>query len=1399
MEDLVNRYCPNPSEQMVSKYSLDRDSEAVLELIYLEFVMLRERGRQPVVEQFQARYPQLGPEIAALLAVDSVIGVASDTQASSVAEPSQATPKALQRSGDQLGQLGQYQLTQVIGRGGMGIVYLAVQDRLQRTVALKTLNILASLDQTARDRFQSEARLAAQLQHPNIVQIYEIGADDGVPYFSMELIEGGNLATVLKEGPLPATTAAQILLLLARAVDYAHTHAVIHRDLKPANILLGLSTRSDAPKLPIKADADLGAGKQNFRSFEPKIADFGLAKELEANQDRTASGVMLGTPSFMSPEQVSGSAAVGAACDIYALGAILYNMLSGQPPFLSSNVIETVRLVRERDPVSLRQLQPNTPRDLETICLKCLRKQPQGRYSSAADLADDLQRFISGRPIRARPAHIVERTIKFMQRHPSLATLFMSVCLALAVITWLWQSAESSRRSEQTARQRSERSLYAQSITLLHSQFRLNHISENRVREKLDELPPEQRGWEWHYLRGLCEQSVWESPPNQQTVSTAVLSPDGRYAALGFGKWGYDQRQVIEVWDTWKNQLKWQLKGHPDCQICCVQFSPDGKHLGSSAIVWRNPQTPGKVLLWNMESGQLQQTIAQVNAKVLQFSSDNRHLYVGGMDGVIRQHSLEDSQVTAELKGLSGMIMDMRVSPDSRKMLAAGRNDNWAVFDLESGKMQWTMRNEGDVRQLCWSSDGQQLTVGSYDGQVRTFSYEPSGPVLLTSERYSAQRLNTPSPDRMWKATTVFGSDIELREERGGQLVGQFSGHGGDVRWLAFDNSCRRMISAGSDGVARVWDLASQRSAVRYAYMPPASSASCLAYHPNQPLIALATKRSVSRSGAFRPTIEIRDTETLRSIHSLRGHTDELTFVAYRADGQQLVSASRDQSIRLWDTATGKQQAHLQAHQSTVILAQYFADGKKLISIDDTGVIIQWDLPQGIPTAQWETHQSVRCAAFHAGRGVLATAHETGEVMLWDCAIQKVIVRQLQAEPITCMAFGHRHHLLAVAGENKEIGLWDVEQLLSDNVNQQPVKRLLGGARATTNLGFSPDDLRLCAVGRDEMVRIYDTNLGHELLALESETGNEHLVSFSQDGRQVIRAAGIKLLTWNIIDHSQQPYAAIDATPETLWQWHENRMKAATAASHLSAASYHAKALVDLRPSQRGSYCQLAMLRMKLGDWEGAEANFRNGIELSSSILYRSRFAFTLLKLDQRDEYREHCKLLTVSAHLSNAPGIQMACRTIAMAYDRELNYKLLAHLVEKTQRNDPEYDLNNTLALLQYRLGELDLSIQTATKSMAKQRRKNSPMDWMVIALAKARKLQGIEHHAERPASNEIAEIKELAERIANWLNDQKLVIASGKEPNENYAAATLELPFLYAELVELLGKENLPSLVIE
>jgi tetratricopeptide (TPR) repeat protein len=303
-----------------------------------------------------------------------------------------------------------------LGRGGMGIVYKARQAALNRLVAVKVLHATAHSSPEQLARFRVEGEAAARLQHPNIVQIYEVGEVEGRPYIVLEFAAGGSLEDCLAGTPLSARRAAELVRSLAQAMDYAHRRGVIHRDLKPSNVVLQVpDAEGDEPQRLSPADMDRAI---------PKISDFSLAKQLDSESGQTHTGLILGTPSYMAPEQAAGQAATaGPAVDIYALGAILYEALTGRPPFRAATLLETLEQARSAEPAHPSRLQPGLPRDLQTICLKCLEKSPRQRYETAAQLADDLGRFLDNQPIKARPAGTVERLVKWARRRPTAAAL----------------------------------------------------------------------------------------------------------------------------------------------------------------------------------------------------------------------------------------------------------------------------------------------------------------------------------------------------------------------------------------------------------------------------------------------------------------------------------------------------------------------------------------------------------------------------------------------------------------------------------------------------------------------------------------------------------------------------------------------------------------------------------------------------------------------------------------------------------------------------------------------------------------------------------------------------------------------------------------------------------------
>jgi tetratricopeptide (TPR) repeat protein/tRNA A-37 threonylcarbamoyl transferase component Bud32 len=400
--------------------ALAADAEAVLDLIYQEVLLREQAGESPRLEEYRRRFPHLAPQLELQFEVEGALGPAL---------PARSGGGTTLRSGGRprpalapLPAVPGYEVLGELGRGGMGVVYKVRQPRLNRVAALKM--ILAGDHAGPEDaaRFLGEAEAVARLHHPNIVQVFACGDHDGHPYFEMEYVPGGSLADRLDGTPWPPREAARLVETLARALDEVHRLGVVHRDLKPANVLLA-------------ADGT------------PKVADFGLAKWLDGESGLTRTDHVLGSPSYMAPEQAEGKAgAVGPAADVYSLGAVLYELLTGRPPFKAATALETLEQVKSAEPVAPRRLQPKLPRDLETVCLKCLRKEPSRRYDSAADLAEDLRRFGAGEPVRARPVGVMERGWRWCRREPALTALAAALMAASVVgclgVATQWLRAE---------------------------------------------------------------------------------------------------------------------------------------------------------------------------------------------------------------------------------------------------------------------------------------------------------------------------------------------------------------------------------------------------------------------------------------------------------------------------------------------------------------------------------------------------------------------------------------------------------------------------------------------------------------------------------------------------------------------------------------------------------------------------------------------------------------------------------------------------------------------------------------------------------------------------------------------------------------------------------------------
>jgi len=466
--------------------------EPALELVYGEVVLREERGEAPALNEYLERFPQYAARLREQFQLHQALATKREFgsgEAITVAglEAGPAEPRALPA-------VPGYEVLEELGRGGMGVVYKARQLALHRLVAVKMIRAGVEAEPGELARFRTEAEAVARLQHPNIVQIHEVGEVDGRPFCALEFVAGCDLNTYLAGTPLPPRAAAGLVEVLAHAISAAHQCGIVHRDLKPSNVLLAGGETTPA------GGAAGATPRPALAGLVPKITDFGVAKLLPggagatASDEQTQSGAILGTPSYMAPEQARGrSKDVGPAADVYALGAVLYECLTGRPPFKAESAWETLQQVINEEPVPPTRLQPRLPRDVETICLKCLQKEPGQRYASAEALADDLRRFASGQPIRARPVGAAARLGRWARREPVVAGLLGALLLALTggltAVGLLWRRAEANFRESRRQYDRAEEGSRDARRAV---EEMLGEVAEERLKD-IPEMEPVQR------------------------------------------------------------------------------------------------------------------------------------------------------------------------------------------------------------------------------------------------------------------------------------------------------------------------------------------------------------------------------------------------------------------------------------------------------------------------------------------------------------------------------------------------------------------------------------------------------------------------------------------------------------------------------------------------------------------------------------------------------------------------------------------------------------------------------------------------------------------------------------------------------------------------------------------
>jgi WD40 repeat protein/serine/threonine protein kinase len=991
-----------------------------------------------------------------------------DKQDATTAASAQRTPAPIIPGYEILGEL---------GRGGMGVVYQARQIALDRVVALKMIRAgdLASADDLAR--FRSEAGAVARLKHPNIVQIYEVGEHDGRPYFSLEFVEGGNLAQMANGMPQPPDPSAQLVQVLARAVHAAHQCGIIHRDLKPANILLAIADfRLEIADLPESRTPCDKSAIRNLQSAIPKIADFGLAKRITGDAGQTRTGQVMGTPSYMAPEQAAGKTReVGPAADVYSLGAILYELVTGRPPFLAESSEATRDLVLSQEPVPPRRLQPRLSRDLQTICLKCLDKQPHRRYATALELADELQRYLEGKPLRSRPVGVAERLWRWSLRKPAVAGL--SVLAGLTVAAAIGFTLFTTRLSRDDLI-REVNNAFDKGIALCEQ----GESSQGLLwlARSLELAPPDDDDLQW-LIRGNL--AGWRGQVSrlkailsyENVVPAVAFSPDGGTIVTGCAD------GTAKFWDIARAKPMERLLAHQD-SILSVAFSPNGK-----IVVTGSKDRTAQ--LWDVATRKAIGPELRHQDKVwaVAFSPDGKTVLTGSGDNTAQLWETATGKRRGPAFEHKRRLFSVAFSTDGNTVLT-GSVDTAEFWDVHTGTaVGRALRHKGEVRTIAFSPDGKTVVTGS-DERAQLWDVATGTPVGPPCQHSTAV------------GSVAFGSDprvfltgcdnvIRFWESGSGKPVGTPLYYQGTGNSVIFSADGRLVLTRETDRISRIWQMPFRQAPK--VYLPHKKAVVTAAFSRDGKTVV---------TGSEDGTGQVWETATGRPRGRPLVHERPVVTVAYSPDGKRVLTGSWDNSAQQWDAATGEPFGRRLLHQDPVSAVAFDpVDGRILVTASWDNSAQLWHAHSGARHGEPLRHgKSVFAAAFSADGKSVLTGSADGTAQLWDATTGMPGTSGFQhPKPVHAVALSPDGKMVLTGSADATAQLWNA-------LTGERLEPSLRHTELVFDVAFSPDGRSALTASWDKTARMWNvaTRESHGIPMRHS--GSVLSAAFSPDGRLVL-------------------------------------------------------------------------------------------------------------------------------------------------------------------------------------------------------------------------------------------------------------------------------------------------------